>query len=129
MGFWRRFRTYLVGVGLGLLLVYVFFGDRDFYSWTPEGRVLLAIDSSEVTISALAKCQLSCLQIDQDSLQRLMDNATVDFSESETSKKPCPIYKIKHIGNEGVLNLEWEVCENKEKVKLMIVGSAKDCDC
>lgn len=129
MSFWRRFRTYLVGVGLGLVLVYVFFGDRDFYSWTPEGRVLLAIDSSEVSISKIAECQLACLKIDSDSLQRLMDESTVDFSESETDKKPCPVYKIKHISDIGVLNLMWEVCESKERVKLLSLNSLKDCDC
>lgn len=129
MSFWRRFRTYLVGVGLGLVLVYVFFGDRDFYSWTPEGRVLLAIDSSQSSLSNLAICQLACLEINEDSLQRLMDDATVDFSESETQKDPCPVYTIKHISNKGVLNLKWEVCESEQKVNLLMIKSTQNCDC
>ncbi len=123
MNFWRRFRTYLVGVGLGLLLTYVFFGDRDFHSWTPEGRVLLAIDSSEVSFSDKAKCQLLCLDISKDSLLKIQDDAMVDFSESETHKDPCPVYTIKHVINNGMLKLEWEVCENEEKVELISISS------
>lgn len=130
MTFWRRLRTYLVGVGLGLLLVYVIFGDRDLSFWTPQGRVLTAIDSSEQSLSEKAICQMACLNITKADILEIQKTASVDFSESETQKKPCPAYRIYAKLEESDYVLIWQVCENQEKVKLLSIQSlAKDCSC
>ena len=40
MAFLRRLLFYVIGIGLGVLLVYAFFGDRDFdYAYGPKARV------------------------------------------------------------------------------------------
>ena len=128
MTFWRRLRTYLIGVGLGLLIVYFIFGDRELNSWTPQKRVLTAIDSSEVTISERAKCQLNCLEILADDWKKVQENASVDFSESNTKKKPCPVYKLESDYLENEFILMWEVCEKDERVDLLSI-SKKGIDC
>jgi len=128
MTFWRRFRLYLLGLGLGLLLVFIFFGQRDWSSWTPEGRVMLAIDSSAQSYSERAICQLKCLDIDSISLMKIQEEASVDFSESNPRKKPCPIYRLRSEHQEAFYQLVWKVCENEEEVELMsIVKSGKVC--
>lgn len=130
MTFGRRLRTYLIGVGLGLLMVYIFFGDRDISSWTPEGRVLTTIDSSTMIISERAKCQMMCLELNDSAIYKIQDFASVNFSESSTRKKPCPVYKLESTWKEKKYKLIWEVCENAEEVTLSsILKEGKKCSC
>lgn len=130
MTFWRRLRIYLVGVGLGLLIVYVFFKDRDLSGWTPQGRVLTAIDSSAVSISERALCQLHCLGIEGEDWREVHALAEVNFSESNTQKKPCPVYRLNSYYREQKYLLVWEVCEKEEKVELLSVSlEGKSCNC
>lgn len=130
MTFWRRFRLYLVGVGLGLLLSWIFFARGERPSWTPEGRVLLTIDSSQQYFSQRAECQLKCLEISAEDLSQIQNVAEVNFKESNTRKEPCPVYHMKSEFKEDELQLIWEVCKEDERVELLSVTSAKrSCDC
>ncbi len=130
MKFWKRLRTYLVGVGLGLVMVYFFFGDRDLSFWTPQGRVLIAIDSSSQVISEKAVCQLACYGFSDTTLWDIQSMASVDFSESDTRKEPCPIYTLKSIWQDEVYTLIWEVCESAEEVELLSLERLKaNCPC
>ncbi|MAY84703.1 MAG: hypothetical protein CMP59_11265 [Flavobacteriales bacterium] len=128
MTFWRRFRLYLLGVGLGLLLVFIFFGQRDWTSWTPEGRVMMAIDSSAQSYSERAICQLKCLEVDSSMLFSIQESASVDFSESSPRKKPCPVYRLRSEYEEEQYVLIWKVCEKDEAVELLsIIQAGKVC--
>ena len=130
MTFWKRLRTYLVGVGLGLLIVYIIFGDRDLTAWTPQGRVLTTIDSSSQSYSDLALCQMQCLHISDSILFQIQDEANVDFSESDTRKKPCPEYKLYSAFESNNYVLRWKVCEDQEEVELLsIVSLERECPC
>ena len=130
MTFWRRLRIYLVGFGLGLLIVYVFFKDRELNTWTPQSRVLTTIDSSAVTISKRARCQISCNNFEIEDWRKIHATASVDFSESSPQKEPCPIYRLNSVFEEMDYQLIWEVCENDEKVELLsFVKEGKKCDC
>ncbi len=130
MTFWRRLRTYLVGVGLGLVIVYVMFGDRELNTWTPEKRIMTAIDSSSVTISTRAACQLKCLGLENRKWVELQQRASVNFSASNTQKTPCPIYHLEDKNETAEYLLIWEVCESEEEVEfLSITQKGKNCDC
>lgn len=130
MTFWRRFRLYLIGFGLGLVLVFVFFGSRDLMSWTPEGRVLLAIDSSEQIFSERALCQMKCLGIEKSNFVKIQEEANVNFTDSDTRKKPCPIYHLKSFFREKEYQFIWKVCENDEEVELLSIRQEDVvCDC
>lgn len=127
MAFWKRFRLYLFGFGLGLLFVYGVFGDRDVTSWLPERKILTAIDSSQVSITKRALCQLNCNGFSENDIPSLMDAADIDFGESETQREPCPIYNI--TTQEGKYFMKWEVCEADEKVKLLLFEAGGKCAC
>ena len=130
MTFWRRVRTYLIGFGLGLVMVYVMFGDRELNTWIPSKRVLTTIDSSAVTISDRAKCQLACLNLQEKDWKELQSTATVNFSESSVDKKPCPVYNLETTKNNEDYLLIWKVCESDEKVTLVAIRKdGKRCDC
>lgn len=121
---------YLLGVGLGLILVYLFFGSRDLPAWTPEGRVMTAIDSSRQFYSERALCQLECHGLDSSLIPEMQADAKVKFSESNTKKKPCPVYLINTHFRKLDYQLIWEVCEDRERVKLLSLQSAnRQCEC
>lgn len=130
MSFWRRFRLYMIGVGLGLIAVWVMFSQSDRQSWTPEGRVLLYIDSSHQSYSERAICQMKCLQLDTAEVLNIQKLANVDFSESNTRKKPCPVYLLNSTIENKRYHLRWEVCENEEEVELLAIQlEGKECRC
>ncbi|MDB4060746.1 hypothetical protein N8371_08010 [Vicingaceae bacterium] len=130
MTFWRRFRTYLIGVGLGLLIVYVIFGDRELNTWTPENRIMTTIDSSTVSISARAVCQLKCLGLEDKKWVEIQHASDINFSESNAQKKPCPVYRLENKFDKGEYTMIWEVCENEERVEMLSVSKeGKSCDC
>lgn len=130
MTFWRRFSTYLVGVGLGLVIVYVMFGDRELNTWTPEKRIMTTIDSSAVSISERAQCQLKCLGLEDRKWVEIQQASEIVFSESSPQKKPCPIYRLENKSASTEYIFMWEVCEFAEKVQMLSVskeGTACEC--
>ena len=130
MTFWRRFRTYLIGVGLGCLIVYVIFDDRDLNTWTPEKRIMTTIDSSIVSISSRAACQLKCLGLEDKKWVEIQQSSNVNFSESNTQKKPCPVYRLEYIADKDDYTMMWEVCENDERVEMLsVTKEGKSCNC
>ena len=130
MTFWRRFRTYLIGVGLGCLIVYVIFGDRDLNTWTPEKRIMTTIDSSIVSISSRAACQLKCLGLEDKKWVEIQQSSNVNFSESNTQKNPCPVYRLEYISDKDDYTMMWEVCENDERVEMLsVTKEGKSCNC
>lgn len=129
MIFLRRLRTYLIGVGLGLVIVYVIFGDRELNTWTPEKRIMTAIDSSTVSVSSRAACQLQCLELENKAWVAIQQQAAVNFSESDTQKEPCPIYRLEY-KEEEEYTMIWEVCEADEKVEMLSINKkGVSCNC
>lgn len=130
MTFWRRFRLFLIGVGLGLIVVYAFFGNRDLDNWTPQSRVLNGIDSAEVKLSDRAVCQLKCLSLEDEDLKEIKAAAKANFSESNVQKEPCPVYRLESQWRERDFQLIYELCESEETAELIsVIQIGKSCDC
>ena len=130
MKFWRRLKIYLIGFGLGLIIVYIIFGKRDLDAWMPQQRVLSLIDSVEISLSKKASCQLNCLGMEPAMLDELREVADVDFSESHVRKKPCPIYHLnsKYEGKNYLMI--WEVCEKDGRASLhSLQEEGRKCTC
>jgi len=130
MTFWRRFKLFSIGLGLGIVVVIIFFGSRDLNTWTPQARILTTIDSSAVELSPRTICQLNCLDLDDGEWKSIQSTAKVNLSESSTRKKPCPVYLLNSKYMEEEYTLIWEVCEHDERVKLLNISrSGKKCNC
>ncbi|MBD99072.1 MAG: hypothetical protein CMO34_04440 [Verrucomicrobia bacterium] len=130
MTFWRRLKLFSIGLGLGVIAVIIFFGNRDFNTWTPQARILTTIDSSAVEISARTICQLNCLNLEKEEWKSIQSTAKVNLTESNTRKKPCPVYQLNSNYKEEEYTLIWEVCEHDERVNLLSISrSDKKCNC
>lgn len=124
LNFKQRLFRYLIGVFIGLLLVYAFFGTRDWTSWTPGNRVLELLSHSEVRISDMARCQLKCAGRSIGHVVNAVSAGDVLFRESET--KGDPIHYV--------VQSEWDpeikfTFETSDSVATLVKVSKEGLDC
>ena len=91
MSFGRRIRLFIFGTLLGSLVVWGFlFRGRSFPAWTPEGRVLEALQGNPIKISANARCLLDCNHITDEEILAVLADGDVLFSQSDIRGKDIP---------------------------------------
>lgn len=94
----RRIRLYLVGFGLGLIIVWIMFyknGNRDLSSWFPSNRVLRFISfSKKINADSILLCRLKCEGISLDDIRKASTSGNVHFDKSETHKEPAHEYDV-----------------------------------
>ena len=99
MSFARRIRLFIIGILIGSLVVWGFlFRGRTFPAWTPEGRVLEALQEHPIRISSEARCMLNCNHITDEDILALIADGDVLFSESDIRGKDIPEYVIEGKG-------------------------------
>jgi hypothetical protein len=105
----RRFSLYLMGFGLGAVLAYftLYKGQNRGY-WLPENRVKSTIEGSKIHFSDNALCKLNCLSLNDSMIKEALKKGSVNFKESGTHQKPCPIYVIE----QDSLKLVCSVCDS-----------------
>lgn len=80
--FLRRLKFYSIGIGLGIIIVLVFFGDREIScAYFPNQRVLKKITSNTVFFPAE-----SCLSDTTGLLKSLATQGRVDFGKSKINR-------------------------------------------
>jgi hypothetical protein len=79
MSFWKRLRVYIIGFGLGLLLTYMFFGDRACGGWLPGNRVRSEMTEYTFLSNDYLTCQMEQSGITTDSLAKFILNSSVSF--------------------------------------------------
>jgi len=99
MSFARRIRLFILGILIGSLVVWGFlFRGRTFPAWTPEGRVLEALNEHPIRISSKARCMLNCNHITDEDILSLIADGDVLFSESDIRGKDIPEYVVEGKG-------------------------------
>ena len=99
MSFARRIRLFILGILIGSLVVWGFlFRGRTFPAWTPEGRVLEALNEHPIRISSEARCMLNCNHITDEDILALIADGDVLFSESDIRGKDIPEYVVEGKG-------------------------------
>lgn len=88
----KRIIFYVIGFVLGLILTFVIFADKDIFGFMPSNRVKSDIQNSNIMISPLEKARLECMGIDEDFIFEMIENADVNFSNSQTSSSTEKFY-------------------------------------
>ncbi len=91
----KRIIYYVIGFVLGLILTIIIFADKDIFGFMPSNRVLQDIQNSNIMISPLEKERLECMGIDENFIFEMIENADVNFSNSQTS------YSTEHFFYDG----------------------------
>ena len=91
-----RFAWYLVGIGIGIILVLIFFGNRDIeFNYLPEARVKKNILKKNIRYSPNIIHQMKTFHIDSSNVLDILHNGSIVFSKSNPRKKPCGEYYFK----------------------------------
>ncbi|MEX1189380.1 MAG: hypothetical protein WED33_08985 [Bacteroidia bacterium] len=132
MDFKRRLRLFIFGILLGSGVVWAFlFRGRDLPAWTPEGRILEALQQNPVKISSLAKCKLSCFDISDEDILEVIRTADVNFSESNIRDKEVPEYVLEGKGVNGDMHKLLFRSEYMSSYLMDVLpeDEGKDCNC
>lgn len=95
MSFWRRLRFYLIGIGIGSLMVLFFFGDRGCGGWLPSNRVKTSIINAKFTSSDFIDCKLQCNDYTAETITEFIQKAEVNFNSSKKDSDPKE-YVLEH---------------------------------
>lgn len=91
----KRIGFYLIGLSLGLIfLAYFFRGKKTEFCYFPNCRVLKNINSKSLLFSSEVQQLIDNQAIDIQDVKNVLIDGKVNFSESNTNEKPCPIYHI-----------------------------------
>ena len=131
MTLFQRFKRYLFGVLLGLILVYFFFGDRGevLTAWMPNERVLKRLRETKLILPDSVQCQLKCFQLDTTAVSTLLDEGDVLFAESDTQSEP-KVYRVQFEQRTPPLELTFSCTDSTSTVvDLSAMGAGSDCPC
>jgi len=112
MKFARRLRSFLIGVGLGCILVAFFFYDRLnlLTDWLPNERVLVRLQMTEAAYTPESLCRLECLGLDTADVSVLKREGNVRFKFSDTQTEPKR-YRVDHRFGDHLVRMTFDADE------------------
>ena len=130
MKFWKRLRLYLIGLTLGVLIMYFFYKDKPLDAWLPKERIKIHLTEVPVGFTKLARCQRECYALSDRTVLDMIQDAEIFFDESQTHRKPCPIYLFRTDYKRGYnYELEVEYCQESGKVRAVRSLDGAGCPC
>jgi hypothetical protein len=129
MGFWRRFRFFAIGLGLGTIISVILFQGRGC-SWLPENRVLDRIAANTIVADARIVCLLSCNNLEINEIIRVLKNGDLEvyFKESDTESDP-KVYRLKgELKGDVSIELDIALRDTLMEIVGFETGSEK-CEC
>ena len=123
MAFLRRLLFYIIGIGLGTLIVLAFFGERDFdYAYGPQARVKKLFRTKAVDSTTLVH---EALDLSVDSAYFFaVKEGKVRFGQSDTRKEPCGEYLLETEVEGAAYEMILENC--KDTVRVLSVRRLQD---
>lgn len=125
MNFKQRLFRYLIGFGIGVVVVFIMFPDHDWLSWTPGKRIMQIVREAEFSTAESAQCELSCLGLNESAVTDMRNQGKVDFKNSDTKSSPKK-YLISHGENEFTVLIG---TEDTPKVQLVKITGNATCNC
>lgn len=105
---------YLLGVGLGVLIVIFLFGDRDLQcSYFPNDRVLYDLRSKNLVIPQDIDQRMTEQRLDSTDISDMLRGGVVDFSKSNREPENCKTYWV-DLKREDMTSFAilWENCDS-----------------
>jgi hypothetical protein len=109
----QRIGYYLGGFSIGLVILAFFLnGKKASCSYGPDARVLKNINSKKIVYSSTVNTFIANNTIDSLEIRTVLKKGDINFSESDTRKKPCGIYNVEGDVNEKEIILFIENCDS-----------------
>jgi len=114
----QRIGYYLGGFSIGLVILAFFLnGKRVSCDYGPQARVLKKINSKKIEYGPSVIKLLENGKIDSTTIKNILLNGTIEFSKSETRKKPCGLYLIQKQFDKQDISILVENCDSITTVK------------
>ncbi|MFV0572402.1 hypothetical protein [Xanthomarina gelatinilytica] len=114
----HRVGYYLGGFALGLIVLAFFLnGKKVSCDYGPEARVLKNINLKQIQYSEIIESAISNKKIDSVAIRDILKHGDIDFSKSDTRKKPCGIYVVEGNINKTEVLLTVENCDSIATIK------------
>lgn len=113
MNIFQRFGYYLGGFSIGLIILAFFFnGKKTSCSYGPDARVLKNIRLKKMIYSDGIQAKLIDNKLDSVAVNYVLRKGNINFSKSDTRKKPCAVYLVEGYYNDKDLELTIENCDD-----------------
>jgi hypothetical protein len=114
----HRVGYYLGGFSLGLIILAFFLnGKKTSCDYGPDARVLKNINLKQIQFSENIDLAILNKKVDSLQIRELLKFGDIDFSKSETRKKPCGIYAIEGEINDAEVYITVENCDSIAIIK------------
>jgi len=123
MNFKQRLSRYLLGLGIGCLIVFMMFPNHDWLGWTPGKTVMKQIREVNFHISDVALCQMDCIGINKDQIQLARNEGHINFDKSDVKGSPL-VYNLEY----GNLTMNIQLETDKATLK-EVSAPANECNC
>lgn len=123
MTFSQRFMRYLLGVGIGLAVVYFMFPHYDWLGWLPQKQVMQNIREANFYYGGISECKMACYGIGNEQIQLARNEGRIEFSESEVKRSP-KLYHLEY----GNYDFKIELTDSTATV-IDILSAEKTCAC
>jgi hypothetical protein len=123
MTFSQRFTRYLIGVGIGLIVVFFMFPQYDWLGWLPQKQVMQNIRESDFYFGHDTECKMECLGVSREQIQLARSEGRIDFSESDVKRNP-KLYHLEY----GNLDMKIELTDSTARL-VDIISAGKMCNC
>lgn len=99
-GFWRRLKFYLIGFGLGMLMVSIMFKGRAGCKM-PGTVKLEELQAQDMQLTRHVKCRMKCRSITTADVARVMIHGSINYDKSKVHDKPCGTYAVEGNTTDG----------------------------
>jgi hypothetical protein len=84
MKFGQRLWRYIIGFGLGCLMVYWMFPNHDWLGWLPGKQIRQNIRNSTIQFTPKALCVMENQVISEADWRNLLEDGSINFDQSDT---------------------------------------------
>ncbi|MGC6479680.1 MAG: hypothetical protein ACON42_04795 [Flavobacteriaceae bacterium] len=111
----HRIGYYLLGLSIGIVFVAFFFsGKKTSCNYGPEARVLA--DFAKKTYVVDSSQRIGSNVVSPKVFESLLNQASIDFSASETQLDSCKRYRMLSLYKQTQLSLQVENCRTKIRI-------------
>lgn len=119
----RRIGYFAGGFSIGIVFLFVFLGGkRASCNYLPNDRVLADFARKKIELAPDLRAQLAAGTLDTIAIQKIVGYGDVNFSESDTDAKPCPLYKVYGKQELATTHLIIKNCMDRMEVQQIVRG-------
>jgi hypothetical protein len=109
----HRTGYYLAGFSVGIvILAFIWKGKKAEFNYFPDARVLKNINTKKQRFSNNVELAIQNNKIDSIAISYILKKGDVNFSKSQTKRKPCKIYIIEGDYDDKEIVLTVENCDS-----------------